>query len=106
MGVVEPPSMILEEERERTIKRLHQQLNEAQEELKNKNEKCGKLEQMQKSVDREIQELTASLFQVRCGIESTRGFPEHVVKLCVRLLVSKKIRKWGPLVALSNNLKL
>ncbi len=101
MGVVEPPSMILEEERERTIRRLHQQLNQAQEELKNKNEKCGKLEQMQQSVDREIQELTASLFQVICEIESIRAFLEHVVKLCVKLfLVSEKIRKWRPLVTL------
>ena len=60
---VESPR-VLEEAQEATIQRLHQQLAQAEEELRAKNEKCDKLAQMQQTVDSEIQELTSSLFQV------------------------------------------
>jgi len=64
LGGLEMPDVhVLLDAKERMIQRLQEDLHLAQSELKTKDEKCGRLEEMQGKVDSEIHELTASLFQ-------------------------------------------
>ncbi len=57
------PEGILESAQEAAIGRLQAQLLSAHEELREKEQKCERLTLMQANVDKEIHELTASLFQ-------------------------------------------
>lgn len=73
-GLDMPDVHVLLDMKESTIQRLQNDLRMAQLELKSKDEKCGRLEEMQGKVDSEIHELTASLFQVKSRMYSTLQF--------------------------------
>lgn len=53
------------EAKDQTYRKLREELMRAQGELQLKDEECGKLERVRDQMEKELEELTASLFEVR-----------------------------------------
>lgn len=62
------------EAKDQTYRKLREELMRAQKELQLKDQECGKLERVREQMEQELEELTASLFEVRtqsiCGDNS------------------------------------
>jgi Rab-3A-interacting protein len=58
-------SRSIAEVKEQTIAKLQEELHRAHEELKLKDEEVGRLSRIRQDVEAELEELTASLFQVK-----------------------------------------
>lgn len=59
--------------KEQAFSRLQDELEKARQELKLKDEEVSRLTRIREDVERELEELTASLFQVRIGYINVRG---------------------------------
>lgn len=58
------------EAKDQTYRKLKDELMRAQEELQLKDQECGKLERVRDQMEQELEELTASLFEVNFSFSS------------------------------------
>ncbi|KRZ71465.1 Rab-3A-interacting protein [Trichinella papuae] len=83
-------------EKDRIIEDLQDHLGRAHEELTQWNLKCAKLQKIQESLDSEIHELTASLFQVEMLQEEIKALKLLMGKNDVKVSPSRSLQEFSP----------